>query len=38
MEKKIEKKFFVFQTISSEFVALDRLYQEEKIGHRHSVC
>ena len=27
MEIKIEKKFFVFQIISSDFVALYRLYQ-----------
>ena len=28
MKKKIEKKFFVFQIIPSEFVALNCLYQE----------
>ena len=28
MIKKIEKKFFVFQKIPSEFVALDCIYQE----------
>ena len=27
MKKDIEKKFFVFQTISSDFVALYGLYQ-----------
>ena len=28
MKEKIEKKFFVFQIIPSEFVALNCLYQE----------
>ena len=28
MKKKIAKKFFVFQIIPSEFVALNCLYQE----------
>ena len=28
MKKKIEKKFFVFHIIPSEFVALNCLYQE----------
>ena len=29
MEKKINKKFFVFEIITSEFVALNCLYQEQ---------
>ena len=37
MKKKIEKKFFVFEMIASEFVALNCLYQEESFSHRHSV-
>ena len=28
MKKKISTKFFVFEVIPSEFVALNRLYQE----------
>ena len=38
MKKKIEKKFFVFEIITSEFVALNCLYQEQNTSHRHSVC
>ena len=38
MKKKFEKEFFVFEIISSEFVALNCLYQEENTSHRHSVC
>ena len=38
MKKKMGKKFFVFEIITSEFVALDCLYQEENTCHRHSVC
>ena len=38
MKKKIKKKFFVFQIIPSDFVALNYLYQEENTCHRHSVC
>ena len=38
MKKKIEKKFFVFEIITSEFVALNILYQEQNTYHRHSVC
>ena len=38
MKKKIQKKFFVFEIITSEFVALNCLYQEENTCHRHSVC
>ena len=37
MKKKIQKKFFVFEIIPSEFVALNCLYQEENTCHRHSV-
>ena len=37
MKKKIKKKFFVFEIITSEFVALSCLYQEENTRHRHSV-
>ena len=36
MKKKIQKKFFVLEIISSEFVALNCLYQEENTCHRHS--
>ena len=38
MKKKIEKKFFLFNIIPSEFVPLNCLYQEEKTCHRHLVC
>ena len=38
MKKKIKKKFFVFDIIASEFVALNCLYQEENIFHRVPVC
>ena len=38
MKKKIPQKFFVFEIIASEFVALNWLYQEENTCHRHSVC
>ena len=38
MKKKIQKKFFVFEIITSEFVALNCLYQEQNTYHRHSVC
>ena len=38
MKKKIEKKVFVFEIITSEFVALNCLEQEENTCHRHSVC
>ena len=30
MKKKIQKKFFVFNIIPSEFVALNFLYQDKK--------
>ena len=38
MKKKIEKKFLVFEILTSELVALNYLYQEENTFHRHSVC
>ena len=38
MKKKIDKKSFVFEIITSEFVVLSCLYQEENTCHRHSVC
>ena len=38
MNKKIEKKFFGFEIITSEFVALNCLYQEQNTCHRDSVC
>ena len=38
MEKKINKKFFVFEIITSEFVALNCLYQEQNTCHWDSVC
>ena len=37
MNKKIQKIFFVFQIIPSDFVVLYCLYQEENTCHRHSV-
>ena len=38
MKQEIQKIFFVFEIIASEFVALKCLYQEENTCHRHSVC
>ena len=38
MKKKIQKKFFVFEIITSELVALNCLYQEQNTCHRDSVC
>ena len=37
MKKKIQEKFFVFEIIASEYVALNSLYQEQNTIHRHSV-
>ena len=37
MKKKIEKKFFIFEVITSEFVALNCLLEEENICHWHSL-
>ena len=36
MKKKIKKKVFVFEKITSELVALNCPYQEENTCHRHS--
>ena len=38
MKKKSQEKFFVFEIIAFEYVALNCLYQEENTCHRHSVC
>ena len=38
MKKKIEKKRFVFEIITSDFVALNCLYQEDNSCLWHSVC
>ena len=38
MKKKIQKKFFVFEIITSEFVALNCLLQEENTCLWHTVC
>ena len=38
MKRKIKKKFFVFEIITSELVALNCLYQEQYICHWDSVC
>ena len=38
MKKAIARKFFVFEIIPSEFVALNCLYQEENTSHQNSVC
>ena len=38
MQQKIQKKFFLFETIASELVTLNCLYKEENTCHRHSVC
>ena len=38
MKKKIQTKDFPFEIRTSEFVALNCLYQEENTCHRHSVC
>ena len=35
MKKKIGKKFFVFEIIASEFVALNCLYQEANTSSWH---
>ena len=37
MKKKLKKNVFVFEIITSEFVALNCLYQEENTCHPHSV-
>ena len=38
MKKKILKKLLVFGKMTSPFVALNCLYQEENTCHRQSVC
>ena len=38
MHKKIKKKFFVFEIIASELIALNCFYSEENTCHRESVC
>ena len=38
MPQKIEKKFFVFEILASELVALNCLDSEENTWHRDSVC
>ena len=38
MQKKNDKKFFVFEIISSEFVALNCLYKAENTCPPPSVC
>ena len=38
MKKKIEKIIFVLEIITSEFNALNCLYQEQNTCNRHSVC
>ena len=38
MKKKIEKKLLLFEIIPPEFVALNCLFQQGNIWHRHTVC
>ena len=38
MKKNAEKKSFVFEIITSEFVTLHCLYQEGNTWYRNSVC
>ena len=38
MQRKIEKKSFVSETIVSEFIALNRLHKEDNTCHRQSMC
>ena len=37
MQKTIDKKFFVFEIIASELVALNYLYLADNACYRHSV-
>ena len=37
MKKKIEAELFAFEIITSEFVPLNCVYQEENTCNRHSV-
>ena len=36
--KKIQKKFFVFEIIGSELVALNCLYSADNASHGQSIC
>ena len=38
MKKKIQKKFFVFEIITYDLVALNCLKEEENTCHCHTVC
>ena len=38
MEKEIRKKFFLFEIIASELVALNCLYYADIASHRLSIC
>ena len=38
MQKKNQKKFFLFEILASKFVPLNCLYYKENTCHRHSVC
>ena len=38
MQKKFQKKSFVFEILASKFVALNCLSEKENTCHRHSVC
>ena len=38
MEKKIEKKLFIFEIIASELVALNCVYYEENTSYQQSMC
>ena len=38
MQKKIQKKFFVFDIIASELVVLNCLYQADNACHWLSIC
>ena len=38
MQKKIEKKFLVFQIIASKLATLNCLHEKENTSPRHSVC
>ena len=37
-KKKIQKKFFVFEIIASELVALNCLYSADNAYHGQSIC
>ena len=38
MQKQNQKKFFVFEIIASELIALNCLYSEENTCYRQAVC